>query len=132
MLRPSRFAPGKHPVSIAQEAGGASELLWTHTEYLAPTRVHTRGHPAHSDSLHWLQYPSCLLIHSSLYLYQPSVNVTKYQKGVYYTGVKVFNMLPVYIKTEFDNPKKFKGVLQKCLCENSFYSLDEYFEIQKS
>jgi len=67
-----------------------------------------------------------------LYLYQPSVNVTKYQKGVYYTGVKVFNMLPVYIKTEFDNPKKFKGVLQKCLCENSFYSLDEYFEIQKS
>ena len=26
--------------------------------------------------------------------HQPSVNLTKYQKGVYYLGVKVFNMLP--------------------------------------
>jgi hypothetical protein len=40
-------------------------------------------------------------------------------------------MLPSYIKTEFDNPKKFKVVLQKFLHENSFYSLDEYFELQK-
>jgi len=39
--------------------------------------------------------------------------VTKYQKAVYYLGVKVFNMLHSYIKTGFDNPKKFKVVLQK-------------------
>jgi len=45
--------------------------------------------------------------------HQPSVNMTKYQKGVYYLGVKAFNMLPSYIKTDFDNPKKFKVVLQK-------------------
>jgi len=64
-------------------------------------------------------------------LHQPSVNVTKYQKRVYYLGVEVFNMLPSYIKTEFDNPKKFKVVLQKFLRENPFYSLDEYFELQK-
>jgi hypothetical protein len=62
----------------------------------------------------------------------PSVNVTKYQKGVYCLGVKVFNMLPSYIKTESDNPKKFKVILQKFLYENSFYSLDDYFEIQKA
>ena len=30
--------------------------------------------------------------------HQPSVNLTEYQKGVYYLGVKVFNMLPSYIK----------------------------------
>ena len=36
---------------------------------------------------------------------QPSVNLTKYQKGVYYLGVKVFNMLPSYIEIESDNPK---------------------------
>jgi hypothetical protein len=53
------------------------------------------------------------------------VNVAKYQKGVYYLGVKVFNALPPNIKTEFNN-KKFKGVLQKFLYEKSFYSLDEY------
>ena len=52
----------------------------------------------------------------------------KYQKGVYYLGVKVFNMLPPCVKAEFDNPKKFKVVIQKFLHENSFYSVDEYFE----
>jgi len=50
-------------------------------------------------------------------------------KAVHCIGVKVFNMLPFYIKAEVDNPKKFKAVLQKYLCENSFYSLDEYFEL---
>ena len=64
-------------------------------------------------------------------LHQPSVNVSKYQKAVYYLGVKVFNLLPPYIKTESDNHKKFKVVLQTFLLENSFYSLEEYFELQK-
>ena len=63
--------------------------------------------------------------------HQPSVNVTKYQKGVYYLGVKVFNTLPSYIKKQFNNPKKFKACLQTFLCENSFYSLDEYFALQR-
>jgi hypothetical protein len=40
--------------------------------------------------------------------HQPSVNVAKYQKGVCYLGVKVFNMLPSYIKAESDNPKNLK------------------------
>jgi len=47
-----------------------------------------------------------------------------------YLGVKVFNALPSDIKTEFNNPKKFKVVLQKFLYEKSFYSLDEYFDLQ--
>jgi len=65
-----------------------------------------------------------------LHLRQPSVNATKYQKGVHCIGVKMFNMLPFYIKVESDNPKKFKALLQKYLCENFFYSLDEYFVLQ--
>jgi hypothetical protein len=64
--------------------------------------------------------------------HQPSVNVAKYQKEVYCFGVKVFNLLPSYIEIEFENAKKFKVVLQKFLYENSFYSLDEYFEHKKS
>ena len=82
-----------------------------------------------------------LLVNSEIYhidtrqhanFHQPSVNVTGYQKGVYYWDVKVFNKLPSCIKPEFDNPKKFKVVLQKFLYENSFYSLDECFELYKS
>jgi hypothetical protein len=46
--------------------------------------------------------------------HQPSVNLIKYQKGVYYLGVRVYNKLPTYLKIETDNPpKKFKSVLQK-------------------
>ena len=63
-------------------------------------------------------------------LHQPSVNAKKYQKGVHCRGDKVFNMLPFYLKAESDNPKKIKALLQKYLRENSFYSLDEYFEQQ--
>jgi len=61
--------------------------------------------------------------------HQPSVNLTQYQKGVYYLGVKAFDMLPSCIKIVTDNSKKFKLVLQKFFYENSFYSLDEYFEL---
>ena len=63
-------------------------------------------------------------------LHQPSVNATKYQKGVHCIGVKVFNMLPFYIKADSDDIKKFKELLQKYLHENSFYSLDKYSECQ--
>jgi len=59
------------------------------------------------------------------------VNLTKYQKGVYYLGVKAFNMLPLCIITEPDNSRKFKLILHKFLYEKSFYSLDENFELQK-
>jgi len=43
----------------------------------------------------------------------------------------VFNMLLSHIKAEFDNPKKFKVVLQNFLHENSFCSLYEYFVTSK-
>ena len=59
------------------------------------------------------------------------MNLTKRQKGVHCLGAKAFNMLPLYIKIEPDNFKKFKLIVQKCLYENSFYSLDKYFEFQK-
>jgi hypothetical protein len=46
--------------------------------------------------------------------HQPYVNLTKYQKGVYYLGFKVFNnTFPSYINRESDNSKKFKLILQK-------------------
>jgi len=28
----------------------------------------------------------------------PTTNLTKYQKGAYYTGIKIFNCLPAHIK----------------------------------
>jgi hypothetical protein len=42
-------------------------------------------------------------------------------------GVKIFNKLPTYIKNEFTNSPKFISLVQKFLTENSFYSLEEYY-----
>ena len=61
--------------------------------------------------------------------HQPLANITKYQKGISYLGIKVFNKLPQYLKKESDNPKKFKTALKNYLSTKSFYSLQEYFEM---
>jgi len=53
-----------------------------------------------------------------LNFHQPSANLTKYQTGVYYMGLKIFNILPAYVKQESDNPKKFESFLEKFLYEN--------------
>jgi hypothetical protein len=65
-------------------------------------------------------------------LHQPAANLTKYQKGVYCMGIKVYNALPSYIKMESHNPKRFKKILNYFLIKNTFYSLNEYFEQQFS
>jgi thiamine pyrophosphokinase len=59
-------------------------------------------------------------------LYPPSIKLTKYQKGVYYSGIKIFNHLPQNIKNLSWNVKKFKLALKRFLLMGSFYTL-EYF-----
>jgi len=60
-------------------------------------------------------------------LYPPSIKLTKYQKGVYYSGIKIFNHLPQNINNLSWNVKKFKLTLKRFLLMGSFYTLDEYF-----
>ena len=40
--------------------------------------------------------------------HQPISNPTKYRKGIYYSGVRVYNNLPPHIKDISDNPKNFE------------------------
>ena len=62
------------------------------------------------------------------YLYYPITNLTAYQKGVHYMGIKIFNNLPTYIKDISNNVKKFENCLKRFLHIHSFYSLVEYFQ----
>jgi hypothetical protein len=55
------------------------------------------------------------------------VSLAMYQKGVYYSGIKIFNGLPQAIKDISSMPKKFKIALKHYLLTHSFYSLDEFF-----
>jgi hypothetical protein len=61
-------------------------------------------------------------------LHVPLVSLTKVQKGVYYSGITLFNSLPRNIKQVAHDIDKFKHKLKKFLIVNSFYSVDEYFD----
>ena len=56
----------------------------------------------------------------------PNANLTKYQKGVYYMGIKLFNHLPPKIKSLNYDIKVFKPALKDYLLFHSFYSVDNF------
>jgi hypothetical protein len=51
-------------------------------------------------------------------LYVPATNLTLYQKGICYSGIKIFNHLPTTIKNLSDDRNKFQIVLKKFLLNN--------------
>jgi len=59
-------------------------------------------------------------------------NTVLYQKSVINMGVKLFNKLPLQIKTLY-NSKTFKRVVKTFLISNAFYTVDEflYFNVSK-
>jgi hypothetical protein len=61
-------------------------------------------------------------------LYHPITNITVYQRGLHYMGIRIFNSLPPYIKDISNNSKKCENCLKRFLHIHSFYSLDEYFQ----
>ena len=61
-------------------------------------------------------------------LHYPTCKLTKVQKGVFYSGIRIFNNLPCRIKSLSEDIKKFKYSLKKFLQVGSFYSLHEYYE----
>jgi hypothetical protein len=61
-------------------------------------------------------------------LHKPTSNLTEYQQGIYYSGVRVYNKLLSDIKQLSDDPKNFDLKLKKFVYLHTFYSLDEYFQ----
>jgi hypothetical protein len=60
-------------------------------------------------------------------LYVPQIRLAKYQKGVHFAGIKIFNHLPQNIKKLSSDTNKFKRELKKFLLLSSFYSIEEFF-----
>jgi hypothetical protein len=59
-------------------------------------------------------------------LYLPQANLTIYQKGACYSGIKIFNNLSLEIKIVGDNQKRFIFALKKFLYTYTFYTMKEY------
>jgi hypothetical protein len=49
----------------------------------------------------------------------------------YFTGMKVFNNLPQSLKNLSNDTKQFKSELKNYLHAHSFYSIDEYFNVNR-
>jgi hypothetical protein len=60
-------------------------------------------------------------------LHPPLQHLSTSQKGVYFSGTKIFNQLPQKIRDLSHDIKKFKGILKTFLLMGSFYPLEEYF-----
>jgi hypothetical protein len=65
-------------------------------------------------------------------LHQALSHLSKYQKGTHCFGIKVFNNLPARIKDLFHNIRQFESALRAFLYSHSFYTLDEYFNYNKT
>jgi len=60
-------------------------------------------------------------------LYLPSANLAMFQKGVYYSEIKIYNYLPTAIKDLSGDKNKFKLAIKGYLLHHFFYSLEKYF-----
>jgi len=61
-------------------------------------------------------------------LHLPLIGLTLVQKGVAYSGCKIYNNLPPQIKNISNNVALFKSKLKKFLLRYVFYSVDEYYQ----
>jgi len=64
-------------------------------------------------------------------LHLPIGNLTKFQNGVYYSGMKNFNILPHNIKDLANETKLFRNALKRFSLSNCFYNSEEYFNYQR-
>ena len=62
-------------------------------------------------------------------LHLPTTNLSLVQRGVFYSGTKIFNHLPAHIKSLSKDTRQFKYKLKNLLLEQSLYSLDEFYQI---
>ena len=62
-------------------------------------------------------------------LYMPNTNLTIFQKGVLYSGCKIYNKLPPHIKGLLNDLKRFKSTLKGFLMERTLYSTEKFYQI---
>ena len=67
--------------------------------------------------------------HFNYNLHLPSTDLTLVQKGVFYSGSRIYNHLPTHIKNLSQDFKQFKSKLKAFLLEHTCYRLEEFYQI---
>jgi hypothetical protein len=60
-------------------------------------------------------------------LHIPAANLAVFQKGVWYSGIKIYNHLPPTLQQLPYDISKFKAALKRFFFTNSFYTWEEYY-----
>jgi hypothetical protein len=61
-------------------------------------------------------------------LYLPTTNLSVFQKGAAFSGIRLFNSLPGTIQSLRNDRVRFKNNLLSYLMANSFYTVAEFLE----
>jgi len=69
----------------------------------------------------------CFNARSHYDLHIPAANLAVFQKGVWFSGIKIYNHLPPALKQLSYDISKFKVALKRFLFTNAFYTLEEYY-----
>jgi hypothetical protein len=64
-------------------------------------------------------------------LFLPTSSLALYQKGVFFTDIKLFNKLPSEIKETIQTQSLFKSSLTSYLFSHSFYELEEFYTVNE-
>jgi hypothetical protein len=64
--------------------------------------------------------------------YLPSARISCFQKGLFYSGIRIFNGLPDNISSLRCDGVQFRTELRKYLITHSFYSITEFYELNKN
>jgi hypothetical protein len=64
-------------------------------------------------------------------LHRPIANLSRFQKGVSYAAVKIFNSLPSSISNLRNDKKQFKSALWRYLMTHCFYFINEFQNISR-
>jgi hypothetical protein len=60
------------------------------------------------------------------HLHRTTANLSCFQKGAYFAGIKIFNSLPSDLRSLTNEKAQFKVALKRHLNTNSFYSVQEF------
>jgi len=104
------------------------ELLPLYSQYIFSISIFVMKNKHFSYTNNQIQ-----LIHTRFKtnLHPPTANLTKFQKGAYYSAINLFSNLLHNIKDLANKIVPFQNALKRFLLINSFYNSKEYFNYQK-
>ena len=105
------------------------EILPLHTQYILSTVLYVlinKNLYTTNQNIHQIN----MRYNSNLHL--STCNLTLYQKGAYFSGIKLFNPLPQTLKHFSNDIKAFKPALVRFLNLHSFYLVEEYLQLKNN